>query len=48
MLQDVVSWNGDQRHWNIPFARSPNDGEGESVWERLQFADITSQDEGIT
>jgi len=24
-MQQVVSWNGDQNHWNIIFLRSPND-----------------------
>jgi len=24
-MQQVVSWNGDQYHWNISFSRSPND-----------------------
>ena len=30
-VHGVVSWNGDQSHWNIAFSRSPNDWEEESV-----------------
>jgi len=32
MVHDVVSWNGDQSHWNITFFRTPKDCEGESVY----------------
>ena len=30
-VHDVVSWKGDQSHWNITFSRSPNDWQEESV-----------------
>lgn len=34
-MQQVVSSNGDQNHWNITFLRSPNDWEKESVLSLL-------------
>ena len=34
-VNHVVSWNGDQCHWNITFSRSPNDWEEESVLSLL-------------
>ena len=34
-VQQVVSWNGDQYHWNISFSRSPNDWEEEKVLDLL-------------
>ena len=34
-VQQVVSWNGYQYHWNIIFSRSPNDWEEESVLDLL-------------
>jgi len=34
-VQHVVSWNGDQCHWNISFSRSPNDWEEEKVLDLL-------------
>jgi len=34
-VNHVVSWNGDQSHWNITFSRSPYDWEKESVLNLL-------------
>jgi len=34
-VQQVVSWNGDQNHWNISFLRSPNDWEEQCVLHLL-------------
>jgi len=34
-VKHVVSWNGDQSHWNIIFSRSPNDWEEERVLNLL-------------
>ena len=34
-VQQVVSWNGDQYHWNISFSRSPNDWEEEKMLDLL-------------
>jgi len=34
-VQDVVSWNGAQSHWNITFSRSPNDWEEDNVCDFL-------------
>jgi len=34
-VQPVVSWNGDQNHWNIIFSRNPNDWEAESILDLL-------------
>ena len=34
-VQQAVSWNGDENHWNITFLRSPNDLEEESVLNLL-------------
>ena len=34
-VKQVVSWNGDQYHWNISFSRSPNDWEEEKVLDLL-------------
>jgi len=30
-MHDVVSWNGDQSHWNVTFSRCPSDWKEESV-----------------
>ena len=34
-VQQVVSWNSHQNHWNIIFLRSPNEWEEESVLNLL-------------
>jgi len=34
-VQQVVSWNGDQNHWNKIFSRCPNDQEEASVLKLL-------------
>ena len=34
-VHEVVSWNGNQYHWNITFLRSPNDWEEEDVLRLL-------------
>jgi len=34
-MQEVVSWNGDQDHWNITFLINPNDWEEEGVLSLL-------------
>jgi len=31
IVHEVVSWNGDQFHWNITFLRRPNNWEEEVV-----------------
>jgi len=30
-MQNVVYQNGDQRHWNITYSKSPNDWEEDSM-----------------
>ena len=41
MVQEVISWNGDQSHWNLSLLRSPNDWEKDSACNLLpQLADM--------
>jgi len=40
-MQQVVSWNGDQNHWNIIFSRSYNDWKEESVLNLLALLATT-------
>ena len=39
-MQEVVSWNGDQNHWNITFLRSVHDWEEEDVFSLLALLSI--------
>ena len=36
-VHDIYSWNGTQHHWDITFARSPNDWEEDSIISLLSF-----------